>query len=93
MYNLPEISSYGEYSNDNYRVNSFMVDLDKIRLYYSYETIVAFYTIQTGLVACENIWSVTTGKHLNWIQPDKSERIKYDDFQEQLKDALDAHII
>ena len=93
MKQLPEISSYGDYSSDNYGVNSLMVDLDTIRLYYSYKTIVAFYTVQTGLIVCENHWSVTTGKHLNWINPDKSKRVKYDDFQVQLQSALTAHIV
>jgi len=93
MKQLPEISSYGDYSSDNYGVNSLMVDLDTIRLYYSYKTIVAFYTVQTGLVVCKNNWSVTTGKHLNWINPDKSKRVKYDDFQVQLQSALTAHIV
>ncbi len=93
MKQLPEISSYGEYSSDNYGVNSLMVALNKIRLYYSYKTIVAFYTTQTGLIVCENHWSTTTGKHLNWINPDKSKRVKYDDFQVQLQSALTAHIV
>ena len=93
MKNLPEIRSYGNCSSNNYGVNSLMVDLDKIRLYYSYQTIVAFYTIQTGLIVSENVWTVTTGKHLNWIQTDKSKRVKYDDFDKQLQDALDAHIV
>ncbi len=93
MKQLPEISSYGEYSSNNYGVNSLMVDLGTIELYYSYRTIVAFITIETGLVISKNIWGTTTGKHLNWINPDKSKRIKYDDFQVQLQSALTAHIV
>jgi hypothetical protein len=92
MKNLPEISSYGEYSNDNYGAHTLMVDLDSIRLYYSYKTIVAYYDIQDGLVCCENVWKTTTGKHLNWIESGHKSRIEYHKFQEMLSNALIRHI-
>jgi hypothetical protein len=93
MSSLPEISSYGEYSSDNYGVNSLCVDLGTIRLYYSYKTIVAFYTHKTGLVVSGNVWTVTTGKHLNWIRSNKKDRLPYDEFEKQLQAALDEHIV
>lgn len=90
---LPEVRSYGRYSSENYGVNTLMVDLGSIRLYYSYKTIVAFWTADTGLVTSKNVWTVTTGKHINWIQPDKSKRIFNDDFQGQLEQAISSHIV
>jgi hypothetical protein len=54
-------------------------------IYYSYNTTVAVKTpIETYV--CENVWSVTTAKHLNRIEEltgsDKEYRMKYKDFRE-----------
>lgn len=38
-----------------------------IILYYSYKTIIAFRTSQTGLIVRQNEWSTTTGKFLNQL--------------------------
>lgn len=57
-------------------------------LYFSYETIVAFHTFQTGMVICKNIWGTTTGKHLNWLDTDKSTRVCYEDFKAKLDGVL-----
>lgn len=89
---LPKIKSYGEYSNDNYGAHSLYVDLDTIGLYYSYETIVAYHDSQDGLVCCENVWGVTTGKHLNWIEPDHKSRFSKQVFENKLAEALKRHI-
>ena len=86
---LPEISSYGNYESDNYGAHTLCVDFDSFRLYYSYKTIVAFYDLQDGLVCCENVWGVTTGKHLNWIQSDKKKRVKSEQFDTMLKAMLE----
>lgn len=86
---LPEISSYGQYSNGNYGAHTLCVDFENFRLYFSYETIVAFYDVVTGLVCCENVWGTTTGKHLNWIQPDKKKRVKSEQFDIMLKTMLE----
>ena len=86
---LPTISSYGNYDSDNYGAHSLQVDFENFRLYYSYKTIVAYYDLTDGLVCCVNVWGTTTGKHLNWIQPDKKKRVKYDDFQQMLKTMLE----
>ena len=53
--------------------------------YYSYKTLVAFRTTKTGLVCLKNYWRQTTGKHLNWIQPDKSKRVDQATFDKLLK--------
>lgn len=52
---------------------------------FSYSTIVAFRD-DTGWVKSENVWSATTGKHLNEIP---GERIKNDEFERRLKELLD----
>lgn len=86
---LPTISSYGNYESDNYGAHSLCVDFENFRLYYSYKTIVAYYDWQDGLVVSENIWGVTTGKHLNWIQEDKKKRICYEEFSKKLEKMLE----
>jgi len=86
--NLPTITSYGDYSSQNYGMNTLRVDTASITLYYSYRTIVAFHTIKTGLVICENVWGTTTGKHLNWINPDHSVRLDYETFNKELEATL-----
>lgn len=87
MSQLPEFRSYGDYSNDNYGAHSLVfTDTQGNDFYFSYKTCVAFSTIKTGLVCSENVWSVTTGKHLNWIQPDKKERVSNDVFEQMLKE-------
>ena len=55
-----------------------------VTLWFSYSTIVAFRTADTGLVVCENIWSRTTGKHLNWLDPYKEHRLDREEFLRKL---------
>jgi hypothetical protein len=55
------------------------------RFYYSYKTLVAFFNVRTGLVCLKNYWSVTTGKHLNAIEPDKKRRVNDVAFKMLLK--------
>lgn len=88
---LPTIKNYGQYSSDNYGKHSLLVDLGELELWYSYETIVAFRD-DTGLKVSENVWGVTTGKHLNWIEPNKKKRVKNTEFETLLKEALERHI-
>lgn len=92
---LPKISSYGRYANDNYGLNTMQVDLGSLRLYFSYDTIVAYLDDVDGLVVSENAWTVTTGKHLNWIDGGgsaKKDRVPYDEFIQVLRAAIDRHI-
>lgn len=51
-------------------------------IYFSYETPIAFRLQGLGLIVCKNIWSSTTGKHLNMIEPNHNKRIDYEKFQE-----------
>ncbi len=92
MTNLPKISGYGDYSSENYGVNCLLVGLGAIDLYYSYSTIVAYSDSQDMMVVCENVWGVTTGKHLNWVNRNHSIRKDYETFQSMLKAALKRHI-
>ena len=92
MTELPSISSYGKYESSNYGMNTIRLDLSSLTLYYSYKTIVAYYDHQDGLVISDNVWSSTTGKHLNWINEDKSIRLDFDQFQIKRDAALKRHI-
>ena len=49
----------------NGQSNNTQVILPGLTLYFSYSTVIAFYTPDTGRIVSENIWSTTTGKHIN----------------------------
>ena len=67
------------------------VKIGKIVLYFSYETVVAFYDYNTHQqVVSENIWTNTTGKHLNAIDGgNKKSRVEHDTFLKLLENATD----
>ena len=70
----PNCYNYGNYSNDNYGAHSLCFsDPQGNRYWYSYETLVAF-RIKGEFHIIKNYWGTTTGKHLNWIDDDKSIR-------------------
>lgn len=51
--------------------------------WFSYETVIAFKEPNKTLCISENVWTRTTGKHLNYI--DKFlPRTPYDEFKERL---------
>lgn len=56
-------------------------------LWFSYETCVAFHG-EDGMVISENVWSKTTGKHLNYLSTDQSVRVPHTEFEARLKKAL-----
>jgi hypothetical protein len=71
--------------------NSAVLDIGTLRLYFSYQTVIAFHD-GDGLKVSENLWSTTTGKHLNAIDDgDKKNRLPRDTFENALKAALTAH--
>lgn len=87
-----KITSYMPYKNKNYGLNSIVVSVGELDLYFSYQTIIAFYDIINGeLVVSENLWGKTTGKHLNAIQNDKNERLNREEFEERLNGLLLDH--
>jgi hypothetical protein len=90
---LPQIESYGRYSNDNYGAHTLKVCLGSFTLYYSYNTIVAYRDDTDGLICRENNWDTTTGKHLNWIEPDHKRRIPGKVFEKKLADMLSRHLV
>ena len=70
--------------------NLYYRDEDGIRIFYSYSTPVAFIDSDNTLVISENVWSVTTAKHLNWIEDfcgveRKQSRTKNSVFKDSLK--------
>ena len=70
--------------------NLYKINLtNNIEIFYSYQTKVAF-KINNQLFISENVWSVTTAKHLNWIEdfcgvPRKGSRLGHKHFLKQLQ--------
>ena len=68
----PNFYNYGNYSNDNYGTHSLCFsDSQGNRYWYSYSTLVAF-RVKGEFHIIKNYWGTTTGRHLNWIDDDKS---------------------
>lgn len=68
------------------------VEIGGKTFYFSYETCVAFLDPRTdGLVVSENVWSVTTGKHLTHLdggsKEAKARRLPHDEFVKALEKA------
>lgn len=81
---IPEFRSYGHYSNDNYGAHTLLfTDSKGNEYYYSYETLVAF-RINGEFHIVKNLWGPTTGKHLNWINPNKDLREDWNTFEQNL---------
>lgn len=82
--------NYGEYASGNYGSHTQEVTIGDLRLWFSYDTVIAFNN-GDGLKVCKNAWGSTTGKHLNWINPDKSRRLPGDEFDKQIAKVLKKH--
>jgi len=72
--------------------NLYYIEKDiNLKVYYSYSTPVAFKK-NNCLTVSENVWSVTTGRHLTWIDGGTTEakkrRIKNEDFEKLLNKEL-----
>lgn len=71
--------------------NSLQVlTVGRLKLYYSYKTVVAYET-DSKKVVCENVWSKTTGKHLNMIDPIHETRQREDVFKRTLAHTLERY--
>ena len=64
----------------------FIDEKPNLRVYYSYTTPVAL-QINGVLKVSQNQWSITTAKHLNWIDDgNKKDRLKPEEFNQLLKE-------
>jgi hypothetical protein len=90
MNRMPTINSYGQYSSDNYGSHTLRVEIGNVTLWFSYKTLVAFCTPDTGLVVSQNVWGRTTGKHLKWIDGgNKKSRLNRDEFEAKWKEVAE----
>jgi hypothetical protein len=68
--------------------NGSGIQLGDLSVYFSYSTVVAFWTPRTGLKIRENDWGATTGRHLSAIESmhgaDREDRVKGSEFDELL---------
>lgn len=78
---FPKYFNYGKYSSDNYGVHSLCFEEGNNKFWFSYDTLVAF-KINGEFHIIKNYWGTTTGKHLNWIDSDKSIREDAETFEE-----------
>lgn len=65
---------------------------------FSYETPVAFSGPASPVPSfrwrvVENQWGPTTGKHLAWFDPEKNNRVPYDQFAEELAYAMGRRVL
>lgn len=70
--------------------NFTTVRLQNVTLAFSYQTLIAVllpHSLENvpeeylgRWVVSENVWSTTTGKHLNHIDPDKKNRVPWEEF-------------
>lgn len=94
--NLPSISSYGNYSSDNYGAHALRVEMPNVTVYFSYKTPVAFRSNKGGgTVVRQNDWGTTTGKHLNAIdggsREAKKARVDSATFERLFGELVAAH--
>jgi hypothetical protein len=64
------------------------VRVGPLLLIFSFETVVAFHHPETGWVACKNVWSKTTGRHLNQEVPEGTVRYEPHEFEARLETVL-----
>jgi hypothetical protein len=83
--------TYAKYKSTKGELETQLVKVGKVWLYFSFAELVA---IRRGedLVVCENVWSSTTGKHLNMLAPaDKRlNKALFDELVGKVLGALDA---
>jgi len=84
MKSLPSFFNYGKYSSSNYGYHTIGFSVNGVDYYFSYNTLVAFDSPKTGLVCQINYWGNTTGKHLNWIEPNHNKRVNQEEFYKLL---------
>jgi hypothetical protein len=68
--------------------NCHVVHLGPVSLGFSYETIVGIATQHVWTMS-ENVWSKSTGKHINMIGGTTARRVPHDEFTAALKAVFD----
>ena len=63
--------------------NFYYHDVGGLRVWFSYQTVIAIDHTPQGLMICRNVWSPTTARHLWWINSNHNMRMDYDDFQDE----------
>ena len=77
-------------SHPTSKVNFSEVTVGPVTIWFSYRTPIAFLDSLQGYVIRENDWGPTTGRHLNWINDDKSVRVPTAYFEDRLSGVLAA---
>lgn len=67
--------------------NFVHITMGDLKMWFSYGTLIAFH--RTKLIISENIWTKTTGKHLNQINSNKTIRVPYQIFTNEWHKSLD----
>lgn len=70
-------------SHPTNRPNYSEVTIGDVELFFSYRTLVAFRTPESGLVIRTNAWGPTTGRHLNYISTTR-DRVNGETFREMV---------
>lgn len=65
------------------------VSIGPLTLVFSYSTCVAFAVAGEGWCVSENVWSKTTGKHINQETPRGVDRVPHEEFSRRLDAVLD----
>ena len=60
------------------------------QLFFSYQTLVAIVNLPSHNLISVNDWSVTTGRHLTWINPNKDIRLDPEIFEKRARKILKA---
>lgn len=81
------IDAYGDYKSD-WNGRAMKLVLDGITIWFSYSTPIAFRNHGGKIVATENRWGTTTGRHLNFLEPNKDRRVDADTFAAMLDATL-----
>ena len=82
--------TYTNYTGRN--TESHLVSVGQLDVYFSYTTVVAFRSPNSGLVVSENQWGPTTGRHLNEIDGgEQDDRLPRREFVAMLEKTLDEY--
>lgn len=90
MMDVPKIKAYYHNGSGIPKPNAIAVTVSGMTFFYSYNTLIAFED-KEGLIISENVWSNTTGRHLNAIEPDNKKRLKHMIFIEEVEKRLSNH--